>query len=68
MLLSTSIIKGKRMFSEKDRSRKLRFEIASGHELIGSCPFDLNTGYDRIQRYEKVEIPMECKYISVDTI
>ena len=68
MLLSSSIIKGKRMFSEKDRSRKLRFEIASGHELIGSCPFDLNTGYDRIQRHEKVEIPMECKYISVDTI
>lgn len=36
MLLSTSIIKGKRMFSEKDRFRKLRFEITSGHELIGS--------------------------------
>ena len=56
------------MFSEKDRFRKLRFEITSGNELIGSCPFDLNTGYDRIQRYEKVEIPMECKHISVDTI
>ncbi|MCD7871169.1 MAG: hypothetical protein LUG59_11660, partial [Enterocloster clostridioformis] len=68
MLLSTSIIKGKRMFSEKDRFRKLRFEITSGHELIGSCSFDLNTDYDRIQRHEKVEIPMECKHISVDTI
>ena len=56
------------MFSEKDRFRKLRFEITSGNELIGSCPFDLNTGYDRIQKHEKVEIPMECKHISVDTI
>ena len=68
MLLSSSIIKGKRMFSEEDGFKKLRFEITSGHELIGSCPFDLNTGYDRIQRHEKVEIPMECKHISVDTI
>jgi hypothetical protein len=68
ILLSTSMINGKRIFSEKDRFKKFRFEITSGHELIGKCPFDLNTGYGSIQRHEKVEIPMECKHISIDTI
>ena len=34
ILLSTSMINGKRIFSEKDRFKKFRFEITSGHELM----------------------------------
>ena len=48
--------------------KKLWFEITDGHELIGESPYDMNLGYRDIQQYEKVEIRMKCKCISVLTI
>lgn len=67
-IVSSSIIKGQKIFSEEDKFEKLWFEITDGHELIGESPYDLNSGYKDIQQYEKVEIPMKYKCISVSTI
>ena len=65
---SSTILKGKKYFSERDTFHELLIEITDGYELIGFCPYDLNKNHDNILMNNDIEIPVEISSIHVNTI
>lgn len=68
VLVSSSVIKGNTYFDRNDKLQMIRFEITDGHEMLGLSPYDLNFAYGDIQNYQKIDIPMKIKCISINTI
>lgn len=67
-IVSSNIIKGKKCFSVKNTFDKMIMEITDGYELIGKCPYDLNTGYKDIKKYKNINIPIHRESIYVNTV
>ena len=42
-------------------------EITDGHELIGVCPYDLNSGCVDRSMYKNINIPVITEPVRVDT-
>lgn len=68
ILRSSNIIKGAKSFLKEHRFSELSFEITDGHELIGSCPYDLNEGYLEMIQYQKIQIPIKMESICANTM
>lgn len=68
ILSSSNTIKGTKSFSREHRFSELSFEITDGHELIGSCPYDLNKGFSEMIKVQKIEIPIKLETICINTI
>lgn len=65
---SSTILKGKKFFSQQNTFRELLIEITDGCELIGLCPYDLNKNYVDILMYENIEIPVKMTTVHVNTV
>ncbi len=68
ILRSSNTIKGSKSFLKEHRFSELSFEITDGHELIGSCPYDLNKGFLELIEVQKIQIPIKLESICVNTM
>lgn len=68
VITSSEIISGKKHFARDDIFDEIIMEISDGYELIGKCPYDLNTSYADIRRYKDIHIPVKLEPIYVKTI
>lgn len=67
-LITTNVIKGNKAFQVDSTFDEFTMEITDGYELIGSCPYDVNTNYMNIVRGEAINIPINISPIVADTI
>jgi len=64
--LSSSTITGKKEFHYESNCRSFIFEITDGVEIIGLCPYDLNSGYIDILLMNEVRIPVKRALIKTE--
>lgn len=67
-LFTTNAIKGNKAFQVESTFNEFTLEVTDGYELIGICPYDVNTNYMNIVRCETINIPINISPIVADTV
>lgn len=67
-LVSSSVLKGTNWISPEQEFPEISMEITDGYELIGTCPYNLDVGYEAMILCKKIEIPIQMEIICVNTI
>lgn len=65
--VSSNVIWGRKGFPADYTFSEMCMEITDGHELIGVCPYDLNSGCVDRSMYKNINIPVITEPVRVDT-
>lgn len=66
-VVSSNVIWGRKGFPADYTFSEMCMEITDGHELIGVCPYDLNSGCVDRSMYNNINIPVITEPVRVDT-
>ena len=66
-VVSSNVIWGRKGFPADYTFSEMCMEITDGHELIGVCPYDLNSGCVDRSMYKNINIPVITEPVRVDT-
>lgn len=67
VIISSNVIMGQKGFPVGHGFSEMCMEITDGHELIGKCPYDFESGYMEMLMYKGVNIPIIADPICVNT-
>lgn len=66
-IISSNVIMGVQGFPLEYKFSEMCMEITDGHELIGKCPYDLESGYMEMATYKNINIPIVVEPICAST-
>ena len=66
-IISTNVIIGTKGFPAEYSFSEMCMEITDGHELIGKCPYDFESGYMDMLDHKNINIPITIEPICVTT-
>lgn len=65
--ISSNVIMGRKGFVPDHMFSEICMEVTDGYELIGECPYDLNTGCVERSMYKNINIPIIMNPVCVET-
>lgn len=66
-IMTADIIMGSQGFPLEYKFSEMCMEITDGYELIGKCPYDLESGYMEMATYKTINIPIKVEPICAST-